>query len=223
MKNPKEASPKYKFFILILFTVFYFIFYVGPNFYPIFPPQFLPMWKIDHWVPLLPWTFVIYLSDYILAIMIIFSLRSLDQFNSLARTAFTVLVVSGLFFSFFPTCYPRPTYPDGQFFLIEWLMNLVKYGDTPNNCFPSMHVAITAVCAYSIRHRGRSLHFAYWVWSILIFISTLTTKQHYFVDILGGLGVATFVILVEQKCYSNAWFTTNGKRFLGPLVSRINS
>lgn len=218
-----RATWKYKVCLTLFFAAAYMILYVVPNFYPIFSPRHLPLLGIDRSVPLIPWTFIIYLSDYLLALTVILSITSLEKYNSLARTGFTVLVLSGLCFIFFPTTYPRPSYPTDQPWIVGFFMNLVGGADTPNNCFPSMHVAITGVLTYAIRYSGTPIRLLYLVWSLLIFASTLTTKQHYFVDILGGILVASVAILLEEKCYRQERVLQTYNRLMRPLLNRINN
>lgn len=208
-----RATWKDKVCLILGFATAYAVLYVAPNFYPLFTPRHLPLWEIDRLVPLIPWTFVIYLSEYLLALTVILSIRSLERYHSLARVAFTVLFLSGLLFIFFPTAYPRPAYPTDQKWMVNFLMNLVGNADTPNNCFPSMHVALTGAFAYAIRNSSMKSRLLYLVWSLLICASTLTTKQHYFVDVLGGVVVAGIAILLEEKYYN---------RLSRPFLNRIN-
>ncbi|MEZ4751819.1 MAG: phosphatase PAP2 family protein [Bdellovibrionota bacterium] len=50
----------------------------------------------------------------------------------------------------------------------------------------------------------------YWIWALAIFASTLTTKQHYFYDILGGLVVAACVGALEYL-YARKTFILTAK------------
>ncbi len=218
-----RATWKYKICMILGFAAAYLVFYIIPNFHPIFPPRLLPLLGVDRAVPLIPWTFIIYLSDYLLALTVILWVGSLEKYNSLTRVAFTVLVLSGLCFMFFPTTYPRPTYPAGEPWFIDFLMNLVGSADTPNNCFPSMHVALTGACTYAIRNSSTRSRLLYLVWSLLIFASTLTTKQHYFVDILGGIVAVSVAILLEEKCYRQERVVQTYNRLLRPFLNRINN
>jgi membrane-associated phospholipid phosphatase len=78
-------------------------------------------------------------------------------------------------------------------------MDFVYIADTPNNCFPSMHVALTSVSTWSLRGYAPRYFKLFMLWTLAIILSTLTTKQHYFVDILGGLGVLVVVVALEKK------------------------
>lgn len=192
-----SVSWKFKLLMLGWFSLAYLFFYIYPNFHPSFQPYYLPLWKVDHVVPFLPWTFIVYLSDYVLIACVIALINDMPRFRSFARVCFLTLIMCGTFFLFFPTRYPRPHYPEIDNALISALMALVKHLDTPNNCFPSMHVAITGTATWCLRFKGPKLFSIYALWAIAIFVSTMTTKQHYFVDILGGVAIVASVALIE--------------------------
>lgn len=205
---------RYKILCFLLFGAAYCLFYLWPNFWPLFPPAFLPLSSIDLAVPFLPWTFLIYVSDYLVFVIAIYML-DLEGFNAFSRKMFLTLLICGGFFIFFPTAYPRPVYPENQPLLIHLVMNLVGVADSPLNCFPSMHVALTTVAAWSVRCLGRKTFIAFCVWAVAIFISTLTTKQHYLADIGGGLSVAVVATMLDWVLFQ--------KRSLNALLERVRS
>jgi membrane-associated phospholipid phosphatase len=41
----------------------------------------------------------------------------------------------------------------------------------------------------------------FWLWTLTIYVSTLTTKQHYFLDILGGLAVMLIIASLEWALF----------------------
>jgi membrane-associated phospholipid phosphatase len=187
----------YKLALLALFTAAYGVFYVWPNFWPLFAPTFLPLLDIDRSMPFLPWTFVIYLSDYVLFTAVFFLINDMDEWNAFARMGFATLFVCGAFFLFFPTTYPRPNYPEVTNPIVAFCMNLIANADSPNNCFPSMHVAMTSAGAWSLRHKPRGVFLFFVLWTLAIIVSTMTTKQHYFMDVVGGLGVVSILALLD--------------------------
>jgi membrane-associated phospholipid phosphatase len=193
----KPVDWKYKIFLLGVFAAFYSVFYIYPNFYPLTPPRHLPVMPIDKTAPLLTWTFWVYLSEYILVAVVIAVLDDWADFNSWARMNFGALFICGAFFLLYPTAYPRPVYPDEQNTFVALAMNLVASFDTANNCFPSLHVAITTITVWFFRSQGRWLFVTFSIWGLAIIVSTMTTKQHYFIDIVGGLGVTSLVVYLE--------------------------
>jgi membrane-associated phospholipid phosphatase len=202
----KTCNWGYKAFWFVAFGVAYNLLYILPNFHPIFHPMRLPLLGIDYAVPFIPWTVMIYLSEYVMVPLVVILHRDLESFQSQVRITFGVLILCGLFFMFWPTTYPRPVYPtQGSPFILFWL-NVVAGADTPNNCFPSMHVAMSAAATWSLRRRDWRLYLFFGLWAFAIFVSTLTTKQHYAVDILGGLGVLSTVAILEWGFFETGAF-----------------
>lgn len=197
-----RVSWAFKAWMFVLFTVAYLIFYVLPNFHPKFEPVFLPMFFVDYATPFLPWTFIIYMSDYLMVPLVVLQTHDREEFLSLARMAFGVLILSGFVFVLYPTHYPRPIYPPAPNWFVGILMDLIANLDRPTNCFPSMHVAITGVAAWATRKRGWKSFSLYSIWAVAIFVSTLTTKQHYLLDIAGGLAAVAIVVCTEQFVFA---------------------
>ena len=192
-----RPSWKYKLFLLALYSLAYAFFYVLPNFYPLYEPVFLPMFALDRAIPFVPWTFLVYVSDYFLFAVVVTALVDLEEFNAYARTCFIGIVLCGLFFFAFPTIYPRPPYPELEPGLISFIMGLVATGDMPTNCFPSMHVTMTAIATLALRNHSKWLFGLVSIWAFAVFASTLTTKQHYLLDIIGGFGVTAVTFALD--------------------------
>src|SRR3989338_733761 len=189
---------RYKLGVFVAYMVAYTFFYIFPNFLPLHPPRLLPLYPIDLAIPLIPWTFLIYTSDYVLIFLAVYFQPSITEFRLFTRQALLVLVICGGFFWLLPTTYPRPDYPETSNWLLSFVMNSVRTADTPNNCFPSMHVALTGISAWSIR-AIRPRYFPFFVfWALAVFVSTMTTKQHYILDIIGGIAVLVIVLALSR-------------------------
>src|SRR4051812_12960726 len=120
---------KNKLLMFGLFALAYSFFYLYPNFAPPFPPMLLPMFAIDRAVPLVPWTFALYLSDYLLFLVVIVMMKDAREFHGLSRKCFETLAICGTFFIFMPTTYPRPPYPAESNPFFAFLMNVIASGD----------------------------------------------------------------------------------------------
>ena len=74
----------------------------------------------------------------------------------------------------------------------ERLMLWVFEKDQPGNCFPSSHVFFAILGALLVpRARvGLNARFAIWALAIAVCITTITSGQHYFIDIPGGVAAA---------------------------------
>jgi membrane-associated phospholipid phosphatase len=82
----------------------------------------------------------------------------------------------------------------------EMLRGLLYLIDSPTNCFPSLHVALAILSAIFISRENRVFGKIAVCWALLVIVSTLTVKQHYFVDVIGGVVVAAFsYALVSAK------------------------
>jgi membrane-associated phospholipid phosphatase len=155
-------------------------------------PRHLPMSPIDRAVPLMPWTFWIYASVYCIYTVSCILQRDLEAFGKFLYGYLFAYTVSCLFFVAFPTVFPREAYPVGGGYSgdsIVWseaALGWFRTYDNPTNCFPSMHVG-SAVLVTAPFYKKRPVVFAvFCVWAFAISVTTVTTKQHYAVDVLAG-------------------------------------
>ena len=75
-------------------------------------------------------------------------------------------------------------------------------GTIAYNLFPSYHCLISAYCYLGVRkQRGISKGFKIYslVMAILISFSTVLTKQHYIVDVFGGILIAVLCYILMEK------------------------
>lgn len=172
---------------------------------PFFAPVRLPLTELDRAIPFLPWTVWIYssMSQAIFAAWVLVpNVRMAWRF----LVAMTIAaVICWFFFAFFPTTYPRELFPlpltvDSS--VLE-LAN-VRRLDDPSNCFPSLHVALACCVALTMLEfdLGWPARATIVLWCISINLSTLTTKQHYVADVLGGLVVGIFAFFVAKRAAS---------------------
>lgn len=74
--------------------------------------------------------------------------------------------------------------------LSGWLMKFVQTVDTPQSVFPSMHVYVTLVLQYTLEMQKGKI--SVWgirigrVFAVAIIFSTMFTKQHSAVDVIGA-------------------------------------
>jgi membrane-associated phospholipid phosphatase len=169
----------------------FFFGYSIPNHFHLFAPQMLPLTPLDRAIPLVPWTIFIYTSEYWLFISAYFIFRDELTRNKYIWSYFGVLAFGAVFFVFLPTTYPRSEYPlvgDPSAFTYR-VFQALRNADDPSNCFPSMHVTCCYLTAFAFLERPESRRnfWIYFIWASLIALSTLPTKQHYIVDVVGGV------------------------------------
>jgi membrane-associated phospholipid phosphatase len=175
--------------------------YLIPNHYPIFPPKELSLTWIDQWVPFWPESIWIYLSEYPFLFSAFLLLKKPESQERYLKNTFILLSLSAVTFFMFPTTYPRHLFPlpSSMDSFSRFLFDLQRAGDTPNNCFPSLHVGTVFLAALSLKE-NKKYFFVYLAWALAIAFSTLTTKQHYVWDVIGG---AFFGILLDKLIQLN--------------------
>jgi membrane-associated phospholipid phosphatase len=151
------------------------------------PPRFDFMTPVDRLVPFLPWTLLVYQSFFC---MLVWAAWICDAREFLRLLAAVLLANLAAYAGFIllTSHYPRPDLrtiePE---FLREAFASMFAQ-DAPGNTFPSIHVAVTTLLA--LRLRQRRLGGLWLAWAGLVVLSTLTVKQHYLVDVIGGLALA---------------------------------
>lgn len=163
--------------------------------------QPLPYTCVDMALPFMEWTFWIYISDYLFLALAGFLMPDYKHLFRFCKAFFiTVFFHFGIFF----VC---PTYTCRAEILgndISSHLGRIVYSlDEITNCFPSLHVSLTFLAAFVVVKSYRSLFVPSFLWSIAIAISTMTTRQHYFYDVLSGAIVA---IVVFTLCYGKFFF-----------------
>ena len=142
-------------------------------------------------IPFLPWTFFIYISDYLLPAVAFFMVREKKELKGMFLAYGLAIVIHGVFWAVYPVHYLlRPdlgAHPAGLLKVIARFYAL----DTPAvNCFPSLHVTYAFLSYFVFRRHGSRAAPAVFILVVLISLSTLTFKQHYVADVLGGMVIA---------------------------------
>ena len=144
-------------------------------------------------IPFLPWTVSIYVGTFLYwAISFLLILRSGTEnaFRFLCAHCMSLLIAL-VFFLLLPTTNTRPQIEGGG--LWNYGMRLIYALDTPDNLFPSLHCELSWLCFQGLKKvenvptGGKRLAL---IFSLLIFLSTLTTKQHILLDVFGGWLIA---------------------------------
>lgn len=181
------------FYMLYIATVFTFLYTVVGRLHHGDPLK-LPLTIIDRQAPFLEWTFWIYVSDYLYLAITGFMMPDYAHLYRFRKAFLAVVAFHLAFFYICPTDIMRPNV-DGQE-VSHQLGRLVHLIDNKTNCFPSLHVSLTFLAAFFISKMHKWLAVPACLWAIAIAASTLTTRQHYFYDVIGGLIVAIFAFAI---------------------------
>ena len=157
---------------------------------------------VDRSIPFVPEFLMIYFGCYVFwAVNYILiarqDRRSVYQFFTGDFISRCVCLVS---FLAFPTTNTRPLITGSGLWnqAALWLYSI----DAADNLFPSIHCLVSWFCYLGIRGRKeipRWYQSVSMVIAILVFASTLLTKQHVIVDVAGGILLAEFCFFIGRK------------------------
>lgn len=160
----------------------------------------LPYILYEDKIPFLPWTIIIYLSLFVQCLLVI-SVIKREHLKRVFIILSSMILICVTLFIVFPTGYPRIAYLS-----TNKLLTLFRFIDNPVNCFPSLHVCSTLLFAYFFEKYSqvtdKTYKLLFWFWSILIIISTLTTKQHYLIDIFASMSITAIIMFIDNKIKS---------------------
>jgi len=154
-------------------------------------PLFTPA---DRILPALPRSLWLYLSFFPYCFLATFNVGSLRRTGRLLSCVALEALVSYRSYLKFPSSYPRQPIHDADPGLDEaW--HALHEADLPANTFPSVHVGHAFLLALALSHHlSRQRSDALLLWASLITASTLTTKQHYLIDLAGGVVAAEAIV-----------------------------
>ena len=184
-------------------TLFLFsaVLYLTSNHFQLFTPQYLPMSWVDRAVPFLPNTVWIYLGEYLLFTTVYINCRDMVNLNRYIYSFLFLQTVSVMIFWLWPTTYPREVYPlpDDLNALSYYAFSWLRQADTPANCCPSLHVSGVFISSFIFLDEQRLKFPLFFLWASAIAVSTLTTKQHYLVDVIAGFFMAVIFYWVFRR------------------------
>lgn len=154
-------------------------------------PHYCLALPIDHAIPMVPWTILIYWGCYIFWIVNYFLCAAGKRGRRFLAAHYLGEIICFLIFILFPTIMNRPEITGTTVFDI--LLKMTYTVDHPDNLLLSIHCFVSWLCWIGVRgdeeipgwYRGFSLAMA-----VAVCISTLTVKQHVIVDVVAGVLLA---------------------------------
>ena len=160
------------------------ILYQTTNRIHLYEPQLLEFDAIDKIMPFWTWTTWVYFTEYVIFFCAYFGLKKSENVSRYFYAYMGILLFSCIVFVFYPVTFPRADYPIlGNSISDQALLFLRTYMDSPANCLPSLHVSSCFISSFCFWGESRKKAVFYFVWSSLVAISTMTTKQHYWIDV----------------------------------------
>jgi membrane-associated phospholipid phosphatase len=152
---------------------------------------------LDRAVPFLDWTIWIYYSYAVFLLLPFAVCRDEEDAARACYRLMTNSMLAGLIFLVWPTSGVVQQPAVGGTSGLLWSVLLTV--DRPTNYFPSLHIANTCICAFAVgRERGAWRPVAL-VWALLIIVSTVTTKQHFVIDLPGGAALAACSVWLVHR------------------------
>lgn len=164
---------------------------------------------LDKIIPFLPEWVVLYVASYLFWVLVALIIANLGKkyFYRYLSSATVVFILSAIIFLAFPTTIQTPEIAGNGFF--EKIVKMIYSTDKPYNLFPSFHCVMSYLPFCVVREKKD------WSWwykgsilltSILVFCSTVLIKQHFFVDILGGIAICEIVWWATRYTKLADWF-----------------
>jgi membrane-associated phospholipid phosphatase len=155
-------------------------------------PHHAPAIALDAAIPLAPVWSLIYGALYLFLIVLpVLVIRNEDLIRRTVRAYLAIWLTAYAVFLLYPTVAPRP---DGDVVpgtgFGAWGLRLLYDMDPPVNCFPSLHVAHSFVGALAVWRLHVRLGAVALACATVVGLSTLFTKQHYVLDVIGGIALA---------------------------------
>jgi membrane-associated phospholipid phosphatase len=211
--------------------------YVACRQQPFFPARELSLSVIDRAVPFIPETVWLYGTVSYTTLFALFWIRDRAGLRRLVLTLVAAAAICWVGFAIYPVAFPRHLYPlPAEVTASTQRLAELRLSDYPDNCLPSLHVALASALALTLTEQGqpRWLRLSAPLWAFAIAVSTLTVKQHYFVDVWTG---ALAGLVAHRACLRAArgrpyWTTAEaplalvdeeGRRFVQALRKKVEA
>ena len=193
LKKITGIVPAYGFFSLVFSFVFNCLVYSGSR-------AVAGSWyhhniesNLDLRLPFLPQFLIIYFGCYIFwaANYILAARQDREEVYRFFTADFISRCVCLMIFLAYPTTNTRPVIEGSGFWdlLTGWLYSI----DAADNLFPSIHCLVSWFCFLAVKGQ-KKIPIWYkavsFILAVLVFLSTLFTKQHVIVDVAGGIFLA---------------------------------
>lgn len=183
---------------IVLFLLFWIVPYLFSNIVNYGRESYNLAINLDAIIPFIP-VFVLFYILYFPLVLLPFILfyKNLNLIKKIVYSNITVIVISHIIFLIFPVSIIRPEVIGTT--LVDLLFKLIYTIDNPVNLFPSLHVSMSLLSFLVLFKFKRNLTLNLSIFYLLSIISTLFVKQHYLLDVVGGLTLGAIVYFIYFK------------------------
>lgn len=149
--------------------------------------------QLDEQIPFIASMVWVYLWAFPCSLFPLFVVRCPRLFRRSAIAYAVVMAVSFVFFASYPVSSMRLRVDATTLDLSrlsDWAVSVVYSLDPPYNLFPSLHIAITALAAFSVRRAAKRYGAAILASVAFVGVAACMVKQHFLLDVFAGLALA---------------------------------
>ena len=198
---PLFLTPENKNFYGYVLATVGTVLYLSANHIHIAEPMLLPLSTFDQAIPFIATTVWIYISEYIYFIVIYVLAKDIKNLNQYFYSFLFLQTISVVVFFVWPTTYPRDLFPLPQDLdpVTTYVFSTLRATDSPANCCPSLHVSTVFLSSFIFLKEQHAKLPYFLSWGAAIGLSTLTTKQHYIIDVVTGLVMALVTYILFER------------------------
>lgn len=161
----------------------------------------VPMTVLDDWIGVNQWAVIPYGSLWVYVSLAPALAADVDALLDYLAGAAAIVGLAFLVYLAFPTVTPSV---DINWTALPWLQFL-KSTDAGGNAFPSLHVAFALYTAHVMSKQLHSVRAPLWprglnwCWCGIIVYSTLATRQHVVLDLVGGVATCILAVVLIKR------------------------
>lgn len=199
LKSIPKVTSENKIFMMFVGSLLFGVMYLGAGHFPTTIPHPSPKIFLDANIPLLPWTIIIYLSQFVFLALGFWFAPNPRMLNQTYYGYLLATIIATVVFLVYPSQLPRIDMASKETAIVhKWFFMALYRLDVPNNCLPSLHTTLALFAANSLRYRRKWRYIAP-LWAIAIMISTLTTYQHTILDVAAGVVLFVFTVYICER------------------------
>lgn len=145
--------------------------------------------NLDYYVPFVAEFVVVYLLFFV-GVPLAAAAQCRVHFQATLRSSLFAVVVALAIYVIWPTAHAQQPVESIGSDWIAAVYRAVYRIDNCSNCFPSLHVAISVIVARGLGVCQSRYAVVTWCFAVGIVASTLLSKQHYVLDVGGGVALA---------------------------------
>jgi membrane-associated phospholipid phosphatase len=176
------------------------VFYMSAQYCAFRDPVSPPFLAVDREIPFMARSIWLYGSHFLFVFLSLWLVRDEQRLDRVFYSMMLGTVLAFVFFLLYPTeLAVQKVSGEGP---TGWLWTSLQSVDKPRNCFPSLHCCLATLGALSLSSRGWGWRILAGLWAGGIAFSTLATKQHVLVDVIGGVVLALISYLLLPIIFS---------------------